>query len=589
MTFTWSLLRQAVAYRRSFKWRNIFPEYRSFSDSSAWKNAPPVPEEILLASRLSYLVYWAGLRPQAGLTMRRLRELADCDPDEHMEILQPAPMPLALKLVGFSSNPGPKSHYEVHRLIRGVVPGFDLDAVFVCWDPSINAALIHEPSRNRCTLVLRGTADLTDLAADVNAYPWALEWSPTALSAGGLPGGRVHLGFYQRLHRSRISTQLLELGPQECRIVGHSMGGAIGVLLAAELVHHPGVPTPKCTVITFGCPRVGNEAFSQGFNELPSVRHWRVQNGMDPITRVPPAGYDPLDFRHTGHHIWLTLGAGTHSKATSETESPKFTNGNSNHSNFSTNSIDFILSTTSIDSTPWANESLTRNGSASPVESRLRAVSALQAARGSEGVRGSAPEVIQPRPLVVKDFIAGLKGEHKMGGVCGYVTTIEAWVKMLNDSDQETSNGGKCSTRSLVERFYEEMWNACKTSSTNLLISPTFTFRGCHADTKFEGLNGFVSYLKSMHLAFGEYHCKIVDVLIQDDKACVRTSITGIHLGKFAGVEPTYKKITWSGAAFLTIDAGLISDMWVVDEFNSLRHNVITSEDSTDEGALRTR
>ena len=565
------------------------------SDSTNWKNTSPDPEEILLASRLSYLVYWAGLRPQAGLTMRRLRELADCDPDDHMEILQPAPMPLALKLVGFSSNPGPKSHYEVHRLIRGVVPGFDLDAVFVCWDPSINAALIHEPLRNRCTLVLRGTADLKDLATDVNAYPWALEWSPAALSAGGLPGGRVHLGFHQRLHRSRITTQLLRIAPGECRIVGHSMGGAIGVLLAAELVHHPSVPTPKCTVITFGCPRVGNKAFSRGFNELPSVRHWRIQNGMDPITRVPPAGYDPLDFRHTGHHIWLTLGTSIPSKATFEMDTRKEI-GVSSHTKTSKRALDFTLSKTSIESIPWATESFAEDASASPsplspIASRVRAVSALQAARGSEGVPGSAPEVIQPRPLVVKDFIVGLKGEHKMGGVCGYVTTIEAWVKMLNNSAQEKekSNRAECATRDLVEQFYNEVWNSCRFSDNNALISPSFTFRGYHGDTKFEGLDGFLSYLKSMHLAFGEYHCEIVDVLVQADKVCLRTSMTGIHRGVYVGLDPTFEKVTWSGAAFLTIDAGLISDMWVVDELESLRRNLIKSAGYADEGALRTR
>jgi hypothetical protein len=65
---------------------------------------------------------------------------------------------------------------------------------------------------------------------------------------------------------------------------------------------------PRTTVTTFGCPRLGNKEFSNGFDQVCGVRHWRVQNGWDPITRVPFHGPKPIDFRHTGLHVWLRHG-----------------------------------------------------------------------------------------------------------------------------------------------------------------------------------------------------------------------------------------------------------------------------------------
>jgi hypothetical protein len=31
-----------------------------------------------------------------------------------------------------------------------------------------------------------------------------------------------------------------------------------------------------------------------------------VSNGWDPVTRIPPHAPAPIDYRHTGHHLWLS-------------------------------------------------------------------------------------------------------------------------------------------------------------------------------------------------------------------------------------------------------------------------------------------
>lgn len=70
-----------------------------------------------------------------------------------------------------------------------------------------------------------------------------------------------------RNHRSRLL------------ICGHSLGGAIASLLA--------IPAAANTLITFGCPRVGNDAFAHHLEMLPGLQITRVVNCCDAVPTVP--------------------------------------------------------------------------------------------------------------------------------------------------------------------------------------------------------------------------------------------------------------------------------------------------------------
>ena len=61
----------------------------------------------------------------------------------------------------------------------------------------------------------------------------------------------------------------------------------------------------RITLITFGSPRVGNRHFARAFDASPRMRHYRVQNELDPVARGPWWLPFPGTYRHTGHHVWL--------------------------------------------------------------------------------------------------------------------------------------------------------------------------------------------------------------------------------------------------------------------------------------------
>ncbi|KAG5983253.1 hypothetical protein E4U55_000477 [Claviceps digitariae] len=84
-------------------------------------------------------------------------------------------------------------------------------------------------------------------------------------------------------------------------VTGHSLGGAGAVLAAADLVQD-GIPFD---IYTYGCPRVGNDHFSDWLTGQPGAK-FRVTHDSDPIPRLPPIEFG---YRHISPEYWITNGA----------------------------------------------------------------------------------------------------------------------------------------------------------------------------------------------------------------------------------------------------------------------------------------
>jgi triacylglycerol lipase len=123
------------------------------------------------------------------------------------------------------------------------------------------------------------------------------------------PVGKVHHGFYAALRaiwgqafgsKEILPQRLLDRGSRTVWVTGHSLGGALAELCAAQsfFVHH----VPVQGVYTFGQPRVGTEQFAEALQAAIGPRIFRFVNDRDIVPRVPLFG---MGFRHYGGEVFF--------------------------------------------------------------------------------------------------------------------------------------------------------------------------------------------------------------------------------------------------------------------------------------------
>lgn len=120
--------------------------------------------------------------------------------------------------------------------------------------------------------------------------------------------GRVHQGF--QLSYERIITQIRRVLPQftpnvPCYITGHSLGGAVAILTAADLALDNTLSRDRIQVYTYASPRVGDPAFAQFYASMIS-QTYRVTNLADMIPIVPPETVEQKPYAHVGQE-WSYL------------------------------------------------------------------------------------------------------------------------------------------------------------------------------------------------------------------------------------------------------------------------------------------
>jgi hypothetical protein len=142
-------------------------------------------------------------------------------------------------------------------------------------------------------VAVRGTANLENVVEDAR---YAKVNAPEL-------GIHVHAGFVEDA-RAVWSFARPRLRPGlETRVAGHSLGGALALLLAMRL-HLDGQPLGR--VITFGQPKVTNEEGVVRFRDLPLLR---VVNHDDPVPDLPwetPGAVRGGLYRHLGQELRFT-------------------------------------------------------------------------------------------------------------------------------------------------------------------------------------------------------------------------------------------------------------------------------------------
>jgi len=153
-------------------------------------------------------------------------------------------------------------------------------------------------------VAFRGTTNLADWGANLKVFDIHRPYGP------------VHRGFRTQFEDVRDDLERLLGSHPHTRLIltGHSLGGAIACVAAAEWAERAVPPT---AIFTFGQPRTGHGEFVWFLNSRYPKNFHRFVNNRDIVPRVPP-GYE-----HVGR-LWKFDAAGRHDANAQESlvESP---------------------------------------------------------------------------------------------------------------------------------------------------------------------------------------------------------------------------------------------------------------------------
>ena len=128
-----------------------------------------------------------------------------------------------------------------------------------------------------------------------------------------------------------------------------------------------------------------------------------------------------------------------------------------------------------------------------------------------------------------------------------------------------TSQPSAQDMRKAVESFYADISDRHDMTKVPLLLTPGFTLRGSVGPTVV-GHDDFIAYLDVVRHAIDNYHCEILDLVVEAPIVSVRTQNSGFHRGDMYGWQASGKKLQWASTAIFTFDGGQIADLCVMGD-----------------------
>ena len=80
------------------------------------------------------------------------------------------------------------------------------------------------------------------------------------------------------------------------------------------------------------------------------------------------------------------------------------------------------------------------------------------------------------------------------------------------------------------------------------------------------GHDGFAGYMQTIRDAFPDFHNRIDEIIVTDDRAAARLTYTGTHDGPLFDHAATGAPIEYAGVAMFTMAGGKITKVWVLGD-----------------------
>ena len=119
--------------------------------------------------------------------------------------------------------------------------------------------------------------------------------------------------------------------------------------------------------------------------------------------------------------------------------------------------------------------------------------------------------------------------------------------------------------KTLVRRFYDELWNNWNYGIIGEILTPDVGFHGSLGVQK-NGHQGFIDYAEIVRAAFPDFTNTIEELIAEGDKVAACLTYRGTHMGEIFDIEGTGRSIRYIGTAIFVFRDALISNAWVLGD-----------------------
>lgn len=149
------------------------------------------------------------------------------------------------------------------------------------------------------------------------------------------------------------------------------------------------------------------------------------------------------------------------------------------------------------------------------------------------------------------------------------VSVLIILVVLIPGCDSNTS-GQQSSIRPAIESMFNDGWNRGEVSVFNETIADTVQFH--YAGTPQElSLAEMSQIVLRWRQAFPDLRMNVEELLIQENLAAARLTLSGTHEGPWAGVDSTGKRVNMALMMFFRFENGKMVELWESDDQLGLR------------------
>lgn len=127
--------------------------------------------------------------------------------------------------------------------------------------------------------------------------------------------------------------------------------------------------------------------------------------------------------------------------------------------------------------------------------------------------------------------------------------------------------------KTLVERFYREIWDHTDEGVAREILAPDFRFRGSLGPEK-SGPEGFIEYLRAVHAALAGFESIVEDLILTNTRAAARLRFAGVHRNELFGISATGKRLEWDAVGLFEVANGKIASLWLLGDVDAVRRQL---------------